>query len=195
MDQIRACRGASFVDETGVVRMVIHGSVTDDASGRRIGSNLGREQVVANAESAGRKPRRVDFDPLLWIWRMLTSVRFALFLIGFLLFVSLVGIAIPQLPIELRQNPAATDAWLALQEEKNFGFLTDPVHRLGLFEIFRAPSPGQLSLASAAFIGSLLLLVASVWRLYCEPPICRFGATSPGRRRASQTTTSNAASR
>lgn len=117
---------------------------------------------MANAESAGRKPRRVDFDPLLWIWRMLTSVRFALFLIGFLLFVSLAGIAIPQLPIELRQNPAATDAWLALQEEKNFGFLTDPVHRLGLFEIFRAPSPGQLSLASAAFIGSLLLLVASV---------------------------------
>ncbi len=117
---------------------------------------------MANAASAGPKPRRVDFDPLLWIWRLLTSVRFALFLIGFLLFVSLVGIVIPQLPIELRQSPAATEAWLALQREENFGVLTDLLYDLGLFEIFRNPSSGHFGFAGAVFLGGLLLLVASV---------------------------------
>src|SRR5262245_457853 len=95
--------------------------------------------------------RWLDVDPLRARWRLLTSVRFALMLIGFLAFAALLGVLMPQLPPEMRGNPAAEAAWLNLQEGK-FGFLTDPMYRLGLFELFR----------SVWFITALGLLVASV---------------------------------
>ncbi len=107
---------------------------------------------MAKAESAGREFRRLDFDPLRWIWRLLTSVRFALALIGFLSLVAVIGIAIPQVPFQMRGNQAAIDAWLTFQSEAHFGFLTDSMYRLGLFDIFR----------SFWFLFGLYVLVASV---------------------------------
>jgi cytochrome c biogenesis protein len=103
-------------------------------------------------------------DPLRLLWRGLTSVRFALALIGFLALATLLGALIPQLPAEMRGNPAAVTAWLEFQERR-FGFLTDPMHRAGLFQVFR----------SVWFMAGLALLVASVCVCTANrlPPIWR----------------------
>jgi cytochrome c biogenesis protein len=105
-----------------------------------------------------------DFDPLRILWRGLTSVRFALALIGFLALASLAGVLIPQLTAEMRGNAAAEAAWLSLQHER-FGLAAEPMDRLGLFQIFRTPW----------FITGLALLVASVCVCTANrlPPIWR----------------------
>jgi cytochrome c biogenesis protein ResB len=109
-------------------------------------------------------------EPLRWLWRLLTSVRFALWLIGLLALACLAGTLFPQLPAEMRQNPAAVQAWVAFQEG-SFGVFTVPLYRLGLFSVFRAPW----------FVAALSLLVVSVgvctasrfmpvWRNVMRPP-------------------------
>src|SRR3972149_3774939 len=105
---------------------------------------------MANVQTAAR-PRSPEVDPLRWLWRGLTSVRFALALIGFLALASLLGVLIPQLPVEMRGNDAAVRVWLDFQEGR-FGLLTDAMYRVRLFEVFRSPW----------FIGGLALLVGSV---------------------------------
>lgn len=105
---------------------------------------------MANVQTASR-PRGYDLDPFRWLWRLLTSVRFALALIGFLALAALIGILIPQVPSQMRDNPAAISGWLALQETR-FGFLTGSMERLGLFEVFR----------SIWFVSGLGALVLSV---------------------------------
>lgn len=111
-----------------------------------------------------RALRWSDFDPLRLSWRMLTSVRFALGLIGFLSLIALLGSVIPQLPNEMRGNPAAEAGWFALQE-RELGVLYPPLNALGMLEIFRAPY----------FIGGLALLVMSVCVCTANrlPPIWR----------------------
>jgi len=115
--------------------------------------------------SFGRaRVRWSDVDPLRLLWRGLVSVRFALGLIGFLALASLAGVLIPQLPVEMRGNPAAEAGWLEFQRGK-FGFLTDPMDALGLFQVFR----------SLWFVSGLALLVASVCVCTANrlPPIWR----------------------
>ncbi|HEY7465116.1 MAG TPA: cytochrome c biogenesis protein ResB [Dehalococcoidia bacterium] len=116
--------------------------------------------------SFGRRARLrwSDVDPLRLLWRGLVSVRFALGLIGFLALASLAGVLIPQLPVEMRGNPAAEAGWLEFQRGK-FGFLTDPMDALGLFQVFR----------SLWFVSGLGLLVASVCVCTANrlPPIWR----------------------
>ena len=90
-------------------------------------------------------------DPLRWLWRGLTSVRFAVALIAFLALASLLGVLIPQLPAEMRGNPTWEAEWFSLQRQR-FGFLAEPMERAGLFEVFR----------SVWFVSGLALLVASV---------------------------------
>ena len=91
------------------------------------------------------------FDPFLWSWRLLTSVRFALALIGLLALTSLLGVLIPQIPSQMRGNPAAVAGWLDFQEAR-YGGLTAPMATLGLFDVFH----------SLWFISGLGLLVMSV---------------------------------
>ena len=99
--------------------------------------------------SSGRTWARAD--PLRWLWRGLTSVRFAVALIAFLALASLLGALIPQLPAEMRGNPTWEAEWFSLQRQR-FGFLAEPMERAGLFEVFR----------SVWFVSGLALLVASV---------------------------------
>src|SRR6266508_4720066 len=127
---------------------------------------------MAGAATSYRTGRRwPDVDPLRWLWRGLTSVRFALGLIGFLALSSLLGVVIPQVPAPMRDNPTAISAWLSFQHDR-FGFLATPMERLRLFDVFR----------SYWFVGALGLLVASVcvctanrlgpvWRNVFEPQI------------------------
>ncbi len=119
------------------------------------------------AEASFGRPTRLrwsDVDPFRLLWRGLVSVRFALGLIGFLALASFAGVLIPQLPVEMRGNPAAEAAWLEFQRGR-FGFLTDPLDLLGLFQVFR----------SLWFISGLALLVASVCVCTANrlPPIWR----------------------
>jgi cytochrome c biogenesis protein len=81
----------------------------------------------------------------------LTSLGFALVVIGFVALAGLLGVLIPQIPEAMRDNPAAIDVWLGVQHGK-FGGLTEPMHRLGLFNVFD----------SRWFAASLALLVISV---------------------------------
>jgi cytochrome c biogenesis protein len=126
---------------------------------------------VAGASYGGRvaRLRWSHFDPFRLSWRLLTSVRFALGLIGFLALVAFLGVVIPQVPSEMRGNAAAEVAWYALQEDR-FGVFYPAMHALDVFTIFRTPY----------FIAGLALLVMSVcvctanrlpavWRNVFEP--------------------------
>jgi cytochrome c biogenesis protein ResB len=91
------------------------------------------------------------FDPFLWLWRLLTSVRFALALIGFLALAGLLAVVLPQVPAPMEGNDVAISVWLDVREE-TYGPFTQPMYRAGLFDIFSA----------WWFLASLWLLVASV---------------------------------
>ncbi|MEX1254021.1 MAG: cytochrome c biogenesis protein ResB [Dehalococcoidia bacterium] len=109
---------------------------------------------MARAEAPQRAGLRFGWrgvDPLLPIWRLLTSVRFALALLGFLAVAGLLSIVLPQVPAPMRGNEAAISAWLEVQKG-TFGPFTEPFYRLGLFNVFSA----------RWFLGGLAVLVISV---------------------------------
>ncbi|MDP2950244.1 MAG: cytochrome c biogenesis protein ResB, partial [Chloroflexota bacterium] len=78
-----------------------------------------------------------DYDPLRATWRLLTNVRWAIALIGFLALASLLGVLLPQIPGSLGGDSAAVSAWLESQRGR-YGVFTDALYRLGLFDIFHA---------------------------------------------------------
>jgi cytochrome c biogenesis protein len=90
-------------------------------------------------------------DPLRWLFRLFTSVRFALILIAFLALSALIGLLLPQVPSEMKGNPAAISAWVVFEEGK-FGSLTRTMYSLGLFTVF----------SSTWFVTGLAMLVISV---------------------------------
>lgn len=126
---------------------------------------------MAEARAAGGWAKAVRrFDPFWPVWRLLTSVRFAVILITFLAIVGTLGVVIPQIPIPMRDNPAAVAAWVEFQRGK-FGPFTDIMYRLGLFNVF----------AARWFLAGLALLVVAVgvcvinrfppiWRTIQRPP-------------------------
>lgn len=81
--------------------------------------------------------RRPALDPWAPIWRLLTSVRIAVFYIGALVLFGLAGVLIPQIPEPMRGNETAVDAWVETQRG-TFGPFTDLMHALGLFSVFQA---------------------------------------------------------
>ena len=110
------------------------------------------------------------FDPLLPVWRLLTSVRFALGLIGFVAFAGLLSVLIPQIPAAMRDSPAAVRVWVELQKD-NFGPLTEAMHRLGLFSVYEAPwflaTLGLLALSICVYAADRFL---ATWRNVVSPP-------------------------
>lgn len=93
--------------------------------------------MTTASPTATRVRRRNSFDPVAAIWRTLTSVRFAVFFISALALVGLLGVVIPQIPEAMRGNSTAVDAWVESQRG-TFGPFTEPMHRLGLFNVFHA---------------------------------------------------------
>ena len=77
------------------------------------------------------------FALLRALWRLLGSTRFALVLIGLLALAGLLGTVFPQVPAAMRGNRAAIAVWLDFQEGK-FGVFTQPMYRLGLFDVFNS---------------------------------------------------------
>ena len=92
---------------------------------------------MTTASSTTAASRGPSFD--LWgpIWRLLTSVRFAVFYIATLATFALLGVLIPQVPEAMRGNDAAIAVWVD-SERGTFGPFTDTMQRLGLFEVFHA---------------------------------------------------------
>lgn len=115
---------------------------------------------MATANAAAR-PRGRTFDLFYPVWRLLTSVRFAVFFIATLALFGLMGVVIPQVPEAMRGNDAAIAAWLD-GERQTFGPFTDPMYRLGMFEVFHAKW----------FLGALGFLVLNV-------TTCTFNRWSP----------------
>jgi cytochrome c biogenesis protein ResB len=91
---------------------------------------------VASAQAAEAR-RRPSLDVFKPIWRILTSVRFAVFFIATLAAFGMLGVLIPQVPEAMRGNKAAISVWLDGQRD-NFGPFTEPMYRLGLFQVFHA---------------------------------------------------------
>ena len=93
---------------------------------------------MTQAESAQSVSRPVrNMELLLMLWRLLASAQFAIALIGFLAIAGLLAVLLPQIPPAIQGSPAAVDAWLE-SERGNFGFMTGPMHRVGLFNVARA---------------------------------------------------------
>jgi cytochrome c biogenesis protein ResB len=113
-----------------------------------------------------------ELDPFRATWRLFTNVRWAIGIITFLALASLLGVLIPQAPASVRGDVAAEVQWLAQQEER-FGFLTDSMNRIGLFDVFHA----------RWFVYALGLLVVSITVCTASrlPPIWR-AVTRPRKR-------------
>ena len=123
---------------------------------------------LATAGSWTQGFRRMD--PLQPIWRLFTSVRFALGLICFLAIAGLLSVVLPQVPLGVRDNPAATAAWVEFQKGK-FGIFTEPMYRLGLFNIFAAP---WFLLALGLLVIAVTVCTVNrfppIWRNVTRPP-------------------------
>ncbi len=121
----------------------------------------------------GAAPARLPsggFDPARAVWRLLTNVKFAVALVTAAVLAGLLGVALPQLPAEMRGNAAGRAAWIELRRE-DFGPFTAALDGLDLFEVFH----------SAWFAGLWFTIVAAVtvctisrlppvWRSVHRPP-------------------------
>ncbi len=89
------------------------------------------------ANTTAASSRRPGFDLWAPIWRLLTSVRIAVFYIGFLAFVGFLGVVLPQIPEPMRGNDAAINAWVETHRG-TYGPLTNVMYDIGLFSVFQA---------------------------------------------------------
>jgi cytochrome c biogenesis protein len=92
---------------------------------------------MASATTAKPRSSTGGFDPFKPVYRLLTSVRFALVQLGVVGVAALLGVFFPQVPDAVRFNPTAYDAWTELQRD-TYGPATDLMRRLDLFEVFRS---------------------------------------------------------
>ena len=98
---------------------------------------------MTTVDAAAARPRKPSFDVFQPIWRLLTSVRFAVFFIATLALFGLVGVLIPQVPEAMRGNAAATQLWLD-HERGTFGPLTGAEDSLSMrTSIFTARSSSR----------------------------------------------------
>lgn len=138
--------------------------------------------------------RLAPWNLLRAAWRLLTNVRWALALIVLLALVGLLGVLLPQIPDGVRGDSAAVSVWLDA-ERGEYGFLTDLIHRLGLFDVFHARwFAVGLGLLVASLIACTLNRFPTVWRSIRRPrsrvPDTYF---EQAQQRASFTTPSDAA--
>jgi len=92
----------------------------------------------------------------LWrtIWRVLASMRLAIWLLAALGLLTLVGTLLPQLPAAMDQ--AARAVWFELARHK-YGSSYGLLRSLGLFELFR--SPALLALLAALLVNATLCTI------------------------------------
>ncbi|MEX0683723.1 MAG: cytochrome c biogenesis protein ResB [Dehalococcoidia bacterium] len=131
--------------------------------------------MAGNAASEGRTaPRSWSrsfglINPLRAVWWLFTNVRFAIVLLLTLVVVSLVGVLVPQMPANVRGDALLEAGWLA-DKEDTYGFLTDPMNSLGIFDLFHT---GWFALLLAVTVVSTAAYVVSrfpgVWQTITRP--------------------------
>lgn len=120
---------------------------------------------TATRPRARATPRSWEpFDPFRLIFRLLTSVRFALLLIALVALAALLGVIFPQAPDEVRASPAAFDAYVQSQRGR-YGIFAPLLRDLGLFSVFHSYWFNGLVI--------LLLLAVAVCTANRIPPIVR----------------------
>jgi len=89
---------------------------------------------------------------IAYIWRLFTSVRFALLLILMLASGFFLGVIISQVPQEVSISPGDYAAWIEGEARPRYGVFTNLMFLLGLFDVFHA----------AWFRALLLLMVVGI---------------------------------
>ena len=92
---------------------------------------------MASATTARSRPTLGGFDPFKPLFRLLTSIRFALIQLGVVALAALLGVIFPQAPDSVRLSPTAYDAWTEAQRGA-YGPFTEAMRRLDLFEVFHS---------------------------------------------------------
>ncbi len=119
-------------------------------------------------------------DPALWIWRRLTSVKWAIGLILAAALFSAVGVVIPQVPPQLADIPEQVEEHIELQRP-TWGWFTDV---LADFPWFYETNGGVFNLYKQPYWYALVALVAlaiSVCTVSRAPPIWRTVRRPPKR--------------
>jgi cytochrome c biogenesis protein len=122
----------------------------------------------AEATPGVARPVRIS-DLFVWLWRLLASAQLAVALLALLAVAGLLAVALPQIPAAMRGNVAGIDAWLEVRRG-DFGPFTDPMYRLGLFDVVRAwwflAALGLLAVSIGAYIIDRSVLA---WRNVTSP--------------------------
>ena len=108
-------------------------------------------------------------SPLKAVWWLFTNLRFATILLVVLSVLSLVGVLIPQIPSAMRGDAGLEAVWLQAKED-DFGFLTQPMDRLELFDMFHAGWFAVLMGVTVASTGAYVISrVPGVWTSITHP--------------------------
>jgi cytochrome c biogenesis protein ResB len=106
---------------------------------------------MASATTVRPRSSAGGFDPFRWVYRLLTSVRFALVQLAVVGVAAMLGVVFPQAPDPIRLNPPAYDTWIESRREM-YGPVTGLMRQADLFEVFH----------SLWFNGLLIVLLVSV---------------------------------
>jgi cytochrome c biogenesis protein ResB len=108
-------------------------------------------------------------NPPRAVWWLFTNVRFAVVLLAVLCAISLLGVVLPQMPLNVRGDIVAEQGWLDVQEGR-FGFLTPALNRAQLFDVFHARWFGVLLALTSISTGAYVLSrLPGVWRAITQP--------------------------
>ena len=135
---------------------------------------------MAAVSSNPRHPAgRVNLPhPAYWIWRRLTSVRWAAGLILLAALFSAAGVIIPQVPPQLINIPGQIEAHIDAQRG-TFGWATDPLAEFpwfydangGVFNLYQQPYWYALvALVAVAIAVCTVSRAAPIWRTVKRPP-------------------------
>ena len=145
------------------------GTQRDDvAAGRDVldGSTLDEQLALTSDWGSSRRrratgPRLGPVGWLRWVWRQLTSMRTALFLLLLLALAAIPGSVLPQRP----SDPLAVNAWI----EANPG-PASVLDRLGLFDVFASAWFAAIYiLLFLSLVGCVLPRIAVHWRSMRAP--------------------------
>lgn len=133
------------------------------------GPKVGRPAGPSGEAARGwERPLRA-FDVVAPLWRLLASAQFAMAILGFLALAGLLAVVLPQAPEQLRDNPAAVSAWTELRRD-DFGPLTDPMRRFGLFNVVDSWwFTTGLALLGASVLAYLANRLPALWRGIARP--------------------------
>jgi cytochrome c biogenesis protein ResB len=106
---------------------------------------------LARAQTARPWASVQGFDPFRVLFKLFTSVRFAIVMVLIVAVAALLGVIFPQAPDPVRLSPQAYDAWMEIQRGR-YGVFAEPMRALGLFAVFH----------SVWFNGLFFVLLAAV---------------------------------